>query len=137
VQTSFVVQPDTPATGSFTCLVTLKNIGNVKATSIQVCVRPFRGVSTIDIDVGGNRGGTLDDNNPISMISDWLSFPDLDPGESRTLSDVFLTRPDIHPGVNPRPQIIFEAAKPDSAAPSSPEAPVAPDATVPTRHPGA
>jgi len=122
-QTAFVVQPNTPATGSFTCLVTVKNIGNAKATGIQVCIRPYRGVSTVDIDVGGNRGGTISDDDPIAQISDWLSFPDLAPGESSTQSDVFFARPEIHPGMNPKPKILFETAKPAPAVPVTPVPP--------------
>jgi len=120
VQTAFVVQPDTPAKGSFTCLVTLKNLGGQKATGIQVNVRPYRGTFTGDVDVGGpSRSGTLSDDDPIAQIGDWLSFPDLAPGESSTQSDVFFARSDVKPGLNPKPNIIFEAVKPAPATPAS------------------
>jgi hypothetical protein len=137
VQTSFTVQPDTPARGSITCSVTLKNTGNEPATSVQVCVRPYRGVSTINIDVGGGRGEVLKDDDPISMLSDWLAFPDLAPGQSSTETDIFLARPGLPTGLNPTPQIIFETAKPSSTSPDAPATPSAPGGTVPPRKSGA
>ena len=134
IQTSFTVTPDTPAKGSFTCNVTLKNVGTKPATGIQICVRPFRGANFNDPDVGGPRGGILDDDDPISMISDWLSFPDLGPGQSSTRTDVFLARPGIPTGVNPKAQIIFETAKTSppptpttTETPAAPQPPTAPD----------
>jgi hypothetical protein len=111
-QTSFVVQPETPSAGSFTCLVTLKNVGLSKATDIQVCVRPFRGASNFDEDVGHQTStGPLSDDDPISRFNDWLSFPDLAPGQSDTRSINFTNRTDYNPGVNPKPQIIFKTEK--------------------------
>ena len=133
VQTAFSVHTDEPATGSITCYVTLQNVGTKAATNVQVCVRPYRGVSTVDIDVGGGRGGVLSDDDPISLRSDWLAFPDLAPGQSITQTDVFLAQPGLRTGSNPKPQIIFEKAKPSSTAPATPEAPATPNGTAPPR----
>ncbi len=44
-QTAFSTSPNTPNEGNFTCHVTLKNVGKVKATHIQVMVSPFRGIT--------------------------------------------------------------------------------------------
>jgi len=114
VQTKFEVQPNTPENGSFTCLVTLKNVGNQKATGVQISVRPYRGVSNVDIDVGQERGGVLPEDDPISQYNAWVDFPDLAPGESSTQSVNFLNRNDYSPGINPDPEIIFQSVKPAS-----------------------
>jgi hypothetical protein len=133
-QSDFTVQPNTPSTFNYTCVITLKNVGHAPATGIQVWVRPYRGTSNYDEDIGQQRTRVLDDHDPISMLGDWLSFPDLAPGESATRTDVFLNRTDAKPGSNPNPQIIFETvkpqpgAKPASSTPSTTPAPV-PDAT--------
>jgi hypothetical protein len=111
-QTRFVVQPETPSAGSFTCLVTLKNVGLAKATDVQICVRPFRGASNFDEDVGHQAStGPIPDDDPISQFNDWLSFPDLAPGESDTRPIEFTDRTDYRPGANPKPQIIFKTEK--------------------------
>jgi hypothetical protein len=136
-QTSFVVQQDTPSTGNFTCLVTLKNVGVVRATGIQICVRPYRGVSNYDEDVGhqANRG-VLSDDDPLSQFNSWLSFPDMDPGQSITRPISFLTRPEIKAGLNPTPQILFENEKSTTTAPApTPVTPApAPPAPQPVHH---
>jgi hypothetical protein len=111
-QTAFVVQDNTPSRGNFTCLVTLKNLGNAKATGIQVNVRPYRGVSKSDDDVGRSDTTVLSDNDPTSQFGQYIPFPDLAPGESSTQSVSFLSRDDYKPGKNPNPDIIFETEKP-------------------------
>jgi hypothetical protein len=109
-QTSFTVQDDTPGPGSFTCQVTVQNKGLSKAQSVQVQVRPFFGAHRDD------EGGRINDTringmDPIVQTNTWVSFPDLNPGESSTQTATFLDQPHIHPGFNSQPQIKFETAK--------------------------
>jgi hypothetical protein len=126
-QVDYVVQPDTPSVGSFTCLVTLKNEGGATGTSVQISVRPYRGVSNYDEDVGHQNAVVLSDDDPASQFNDWLSFPDLAPGESVTRPVIFTSRPDIKPGANPKPEIIFDTDKTKTASQAAPsETPAAP-----------
>jgi hypothetical protein len=112
-QTGFTVENDTPGRGSFTCHVTLKNNGEAKATGVQVKVRPYRGIEIGDADAGPNTQNVqkLDDNDPLSQMNQWVSFPDLAPGESSTQSAVFLATGNWPPGDNPKPEIVFDTAK--------------------------
>lgn len=116
-QTGFSIVDGTPSAGSMTCYVTLKNTGNAKAVDVQVQVRPFLGASNYDEDVGQQKVVVVTEDNPISQINQWVSFPDLAPGESSTQSAVFLSRTYSVPGKNPQPKILFETAK--GATPSS------------------
>jgi hypothetical protein len=140
-QVHYEVQLDTPSRGSFTSVVTLKNLGTVPATNIQINIRPYRGASALDLDAGRQNAPTLSDDDPLAKFGDWLSFPDLAPGESATRTDVFVAQlTDLKPGSNAKPQIIFESDKkgpmkpraPEAATPSTTPAP-APD-TTPNRH---
>ena len=121
-QTNFTVENDAPSTGSFTCHVTVKNMGKTKAVGIQVKVRPYRGVSNYDQDVGHQKSTVLTDNDPLSQLGEYVSFPDLAPGESSTQTISFISRDDFKPGSNPNPEIIFQTAKSPSpsAAPAAP-----------------
>jgi len=110
-QTGFSVRDNTPGAGSFTCQVTLKNVGNAKATGVQISVRPYRGISLGDEDVGHTTPGVLSDSDPISQIGEWVTFADLAPGESSTRNVVFLSRGDVKPGTNPNPDITFQSEK--------------------------
>ena len=42
-QTAFTIENNVPNQGSFTCNVTLKNVGSAKAVGVQIRVRPYRG----------------------------------------------------------------------------------------------
>jgi hypothetical protein len=110
-QTGFSVEDNAPSTGSFTCHVTLKNKGNAKAVGIQVSVRPYRGITRGDEDAGHSAMSTLSDNDPISQFGQWISFPDLAPGESSTQNVVFVSRNDVRPGTNSNPEIQFQTEK--------------------------
>jgi hypothetical protein len=110
-QTGFSVEDNTPGTGSFTCHVTLKNRGNAKAVGVQVSVRPYRGISRGDEDVGHTPTGIVSDSDPISQLGQWVTFPDLAPGESSTRSVIFIGRTDVRPGTNPKPEILFQTEK--------------------------
>lgn len=110
-QTAFSVHPKAPTSVMFTCEVTVKNEGDVKAVNVQVQVRPFKGIRLGDEDNGGGETKALPDNDPMSLIAQWVSFPDLKPGESATQKAVFLEKVNVRPGNNPDPQFIFEAAK--------------------------
>ena len=111
-QTGFVIQDRTPAAGSFTCQVTLKNVGNAKATGVEVSVRPYRGISIGDEDLGHTPSAVLNDSDPIAQIGEWVTFADLAPGESSTRNVVFVSRGDARPGTNPKPDIVFQSEKP-------------------------
>ena len=112
-QIAYSVEENTPTSVSFTCKVTLKNVGNAKATNVQVAVRPYHGTRTDNEDVGPNTDTMtfLDDNDYRAQIVEWVTFPDLAPGESSTKSTVFLSRTDLKPGTNPKPEILFEPEK--------------------------
>ncbi len=111
VQTSFRVEDNTPSDTSFTCHVTLKNSGKTKATNVQVCVRPYRGTLDGDVDVGPNVNKPIKDDSPRAQINQWVSFPDLAPGESSTQSAVFMKQGASEYGVNPRAEISFTPEK--------------------------
>jgi len=109
-QTAFAVQEETPP-GNFTCTVTVQNVGSKKAENVQVRVRPYRGSSTGSTELGHGRFHLLDENDPLSQMGSWVSFPDLAPGASATQSVVFLNQFNVNPGKNPKPEITFETAK--------------------------
>lgn len=114
VQTGFRVQDSTPTDTSFTCHVTLKNTGKAKATGVQVCVRPYRGALDYDPDSGESKGarpGLQDDSSSRASVSQWVSFPDLAPGESSTQSAVFMKDGASIYGINPQPEITFQPEK--------------------------
>jgi len=137
-QTGYRTVMDAPSVGSFTAYVTLKNVGAMPAAQVQICVRPYRGASNYDEDVGHSNPNGLSDDDPLSRFSDWLSFPDLAPGESMTRPIVFTTRSEIRPGQNPKPQIVFESDKNGPKSPRPPEpadtTPSTTPATTPDTH---
>ena len=110
-QTHFVIHPNTPGAGSFTCEVTVLNQGQKTARGVQVHVRPFRGVMYGSDTLGHVGYHALPESDPLSQYGDWLSFPDLKQGESSTQSAVFMNHPNVNPGFNPNPEITFEPAK--------------------------
>ena len=110
-QTGFSVEDNAPSRGSFTCHVTLKNKGNAKAVGVQVSVRPYRGITKGDVDVGHTDMSILSDSDPISQFGQWVAFPDLAPGESSTRDVIFVSRNDVVPGTNPNPEIQFQTEK--------------------------
>jgi len=102
-----------PVKGSFTCHVMLKNIGNKKATGVIVQVSPYEGVtagSAEDADRYARVSKPRLNAHPIPHISQWVSFPDILPGQTVTKDAVFLDDPVYGPGGNPNPQIKFETA---------------------------
>ena len=120
-QTNFAVQNDVPATGSFTCQVTLKNLGHAKAAGVQVSVRPFRGTPPAT-RTWASRRSRRSDNSALAQFGQWLNFPDLGPGESSTQSVIFLSRPGVEPG----PTRTLKSPSPRRRAPSSNPPPPAP-----------
>jgi hypothetical protein len=124
-QTKYIVEDNAPANGSFTIHVTLKNTGNEKATSVQVHVRPYRGMRLGDEDVGNSPMSTLPEDDPLSQYGEWLDFPDLKPGESSTESVSFIHQSNaepVIPGVSAtgvpgqapvklKPEIVFASEK--------------------------
>jgi hypothetical protein len=124
-QTGYSVEENTPTSVSFTVHVTLKNVGNAKAVGVQVRVRPYRGMRLGDEDVGNSPLRILPEDDPLSQFGQWVSFPDLAPGESSTQSVIFLNQDNATPvvlgvsttGIPGQPQekltpeIIFEPEK--------------------------
>jgi hypothetical protein len=109
-QVDFRVETDKPVIGNFTCHVTLKNIGNKKATGVMVKVTPFRGVASGDGEDGRVTPVPLPDSDPIAQISQWLNFPDMAPGQTLTQDAVFVNNYQYSPGENPNPIIQFKTA---------------------------
>jgi hypothetical protein len=110
-QVGFEVQKNTPNSASFTCLVTLKNVGNAKAVGVQVNVRPFRGITMGDVDAGHAKTAQIKDSDPLAQMGTWVTFPDLGPGEASTQSAVFTIQSAYDPGTNPNPEILFQPEK--------------------------
>jgi hypothetical protein len=110
-QVAYSTKDGVPASGSFTSYITLKNLGTAKAVDVQIMVRPYRGIVLEDFDITMRPDKILDDNDPLSLFGQYVSAPDLAPGESATVTAVFNSRPSITPGNNPKPQILFGTEK--------------------------
>jgi hypothetical protein len=110
-QTGFSVEDNTPTSTSFTCRVTLKNTGKAKAINVEVMVRPYLGASASDADDGGrNDSKTINADSLLGQISKSVSFPDLEPGESKTEDAVFYKQSSNY-GNNPKPEIVYQPEK--------------------------
>jgi hypothetical protein len=120
-QVRFTVHNDTPSRGSFTCEVTLKNDGDAAATNVEVHVRPFKGSMLGDEDMTVYK--PLPDNDPTSQMGQWVTFPDIAPGQSAMQAVVFLNQGGLKPGSNPDPEVVFESVKPKMRPLLNPEAP--------------
>ena len=118
-QVGFVTRKDTPAPGNFTCEVTLKNDGDAKATDVEVHVRPFKGIMLGDEDETALK--PLPDSDPASQLGQWVTFPDIAPGQSASETVIFLNHGVLTPGSNPDPEIVFESAKPKNQPKLKPE----------------
>ena len=113
VQKKFWVKYDEPNPGMFTCYVVVKNIGNAKATNVQLLVRPYRGISLGDDDDGHAKSHVVTDTDALAQISQWITFPDLAPGQASDPGTAsFLSSPGAAPGGNPDPEISFDRVKP-------------------------
>ena len=112
-QVAYKVIRDSPQPGNFTVQFTVKNLGSVAATAIQVKVRPYLGFIQGDQDNGHVHGGTpISDNDPASQIGQWVALPDLAPGQSSSNSAVFIDQPNLSPNEdNPKLDMIFEPVK--------------------------
>lgn len=110
-QVGYTVEEGQPNSASFTCRVTLKNVGTAKALSVQVWVRPFRGSGMGDPDLDPHYH-ILTEDDTTSQFGQWVGFPDLAPGESSNETVSFLSRPNLAPGKNPDPKIVFLSEKP-------------------------
>jgi hypothetical protein len=111
-QVRYTVEDSTPGSGSMTSHVTLKNVGNAKAVGIQIFVRPFRGASNYNEDVGRSNATPVSDDDPLGKFGQWVTFPNLGPGESNTQSVVFMSQHFLVQGINPNPEILFQTEKP-------------------------
>jgi hypothetical protein len=112
-QVSYEVQNGVPNSAMMTCVVRIKNTGNATATGIQVEVRPYKDSVKGDENVGGmGSDEPIAPTDPRALMSQWITFPDLAPGQSATENAVFVAQDGYNPGKNPNPQIIFQTAKP-------------------------
>jgi hypothetical protein len=110
-QTRFRTDDGGPQSTTFTCYVTLKNTGKAKAVNVEVCVRPYRGTMEGDEDVGPNSDTPMSDDNPRAQINQWVTFPDLAPGEESTQSATFMKSGAPNYGTNPRAEIVYQPEK--------------------------
>ena len=115
-QVAYKVIPHSPQPGNFTVQFTVKNVGNVAATAIQVKVRPYRGIMNGDDDNGNARPnggvGPISDDDPVSQFGQWVALPDLAPGQSSSNSAVFVDQPGKAANEEtPRMEIIFTPVK--------------------------
>jgi hypothetical protein len=112
-QTGFTIEDNTPSSSAFTCHVTLKNTGKAKAVGVSVRVRPYHGTLLSNADDGGARNSDeiLPEDSPLAQVSQYVTFPDLAPGESSTQSAVFTKQGSHEYGTNPKPEITFEPEK--------------------------
>jgi len=106
-QIGYTVNDHTPIQNEFTATSVIKNRGTVKATHIQIWIRPYRGIQIADEEMGAPQNTYLSDNDPLAQIGEWVDVPDLGPGETATVSATFLRKPAITPGGNPSPNITF------------------------------
>jgi hypothetical protein len=111
-----------PDPSQFTCHVTLKNVGNMKAVGVQVEVTPFRNAGERE-DNDSHIRTTVQPDRVAPLISQWVAFPDLDPGQTVTRDAVFGNHPGVDPAENLNPQIIFQSEKVAPPAPSGPAFP--------------
>jgi hypothetical protein len=126
-QVAYHVLPGSPVPGNFTVQFTVKNLGTAAATGIRVKVRPYRGimdgnednghahadtlVPSDSDDSGNGTVGPISENDPTSQFGQWVSIPDLAPGESSSNSVTFVDQSDKIPNDNPRLEIEFVPVK--------------------------
>jgi hypothetical protein len=115
-QVAYHVIPGSPEPGSFTVQFTVKNMGDIAATAIQVKVRPYRGILNSDPDSGGSHLtngniGPISDDDPVSQFGQWVAVPDLAPGQLSSNSVVFADEPGKTPNDNSRLEIVFDPVK--------------------------
>ncbi|HUB67433.1 MAG TPA: hypothetical protein VL981_08120 [Candidatus Methylacidiphilales bacterium] len=120
-QTAYHVIPGSPEPDSFMVTFTVKNVGNTTATGVEVNVRPYRGIPNADEDDGDAHArvssisralGPISDQDPLSQIGQWVSLPDLPPGQSSDESAVFPNKPGIEPNQHPQLEITFKSLPP-------------------------
>lgn len=94
----------------FEAIITLKNVGGGTAAGVQIFVRPFRGG---DNSKNPGMDSTTPEDSPDSQYGEWVSFPDLAPGQEATQPFDFNARPEhgISPGGNDDPKIIWVTKK--------------------------
>jgi hypothetical protein len=110
-QVLYSTEESVPSPGNFTAHVTLKNKGTAKAVDVQIMVRPYRGIMLQSGEVISGQSTYLDESDPLSQYGQFVSFPDLAPGQSASVDVVFPDHPNVTPGNNPKPEIDFGTAK--------------------------
>jgi hypothetical protein len=103
----------TPGSAEFSVDVTVQNVGAKKATGVQVTVHPY--VGNMDVDKSQNGPDEIPNQmggDPMRFVTQNLSYPDLDPGQSATQSFTLPMRSDADAAQrDDKPQITFESAK--------------------------
>lgn len=109
-EVDYQVKAHTPSAGSAVATIFLKNVGSKKAIDVQVFVRPYRGSIPADAEQGGN-SQPLTDDNYVSQLGQWVTFPDIPPGQIVSQTYTFTEQSDYRPGNNPDPKIVFQTEK--------------------------
>jgi len=116
-QERYWTEDKTPTPNNFVAHFILKNVGNAKAVSIQIMIRPYSGTTVGDEDNGHSQTHILSDSDPLSQLGQVVDVPDLAPGEESAVQNVTFFKQGGAPlGSNPHPAITFQR---DQASPAA------------------
>jgi hypothetical protein len=112
VRLAAYVMKKVPNSSTFNVDVTVKNVGLKKATDIQVKIQPYNGtMDTSTTQHGPDEIPDLPKGDPMATVFQWVTFPDLPPGQSSTQTLTFSMRDDAEPAESlPNPQVQFQTA---------------------------
>jgi len=96
-----------PTGQMFTVHLTLINVGGSKATGVTANVNPYNGALNYDPDSGGHQSTS---GRVTGGIGQWISFPDIDPGQSDTETADFVGTYNPSTMTDPTPKIVFVTA---------------------------
>ncbi len=106
------VEHTTPGSAEFSVDVTVQNVGGKKATAVQVTVHPY--VGNTDVDKSQNGPDEIPNQmggDPMRLVVQNLSYPDLDPGQSATQSFTLPMRSDADAAQrDDKAQVVFQTA---------------------------
>ena len=108
---AYVLKP-VPNSSTFTVDVTVKNVGQKKATGVQVKVQPYVGtMDTNKAEPGPDEIPDQPGGDPMATVVQWVTFPDLPPGQTSTQTLTFSMRGDATPAQSqPHAQVQFQTA---------------------------